>query len=127
MTVYDSVNASGDDASWLLDQQQSSAQDESQEEEKTADNTDSIEAAVAKEMKKEVQKLRVVSISDEAEEWRAASQESTAQNTSIRQAPPDSVLATPMKQMDGALPSPQTEEIHRGKIPMSLESISTSP
>jgi hypothetical protein len=29
--------------------------------------------------------------------------------------------------MEVVLPSPQTEEIHRGKIPRSVESISTSP
>src|SRR6185437_6984981 len=35
--------------------------------------------------------------------------------------------ATPTKQPEGVLPSPRTEEIHRGKIPRSLASIPSSP
>jgi hypothetical protein len=53
--------------------------------------------------------------------------ESTEQSASMRQVPPDTAPATPTKQMEVVLPSPQTEEIYRGKIPRSLESISTSP
>ena len=116
------VNASGDDVSWLLDQQQSLAQDDSRRE-----DTDRIEVALAKEMKKEVQKIKATSVSDEAEERRPASLESTEQSASMRQVSPDTAPATPTKQMEVVLPSPQTEEIHRGKIPRSLESVSTSP
>lgn len=112
------VNAGGDDVSWLLDQQQSLAQDE---------DADKIEVVVAKEMKKEIQRVRATAVSDEAEEWRPASLESTEPTALMRQVPPDTVPATPTKQMEVVLPSPQTEEIHRGKIPRSLESISTSP
>jgi hypothetical protein len=53
------VNASGDDVSWLLDQPQFLAQDDSRRE-----DTDRIEVALAKEMKKEVQKIKATSVSD---------------------------------------------------------------
>jgi hypothetical protein len=45
----------------------------------------------------------------------------------MRQVPPDTAPATPTKQIEVVLPSPQTKEIYRRKIPRSLESISTSP
>jgi hypothetical protein len=41
--------------------------------------------------------------------------------------PPDTVPVTPTKQIEIVLPSPQTEKIHREKIPRSLENISISP
>jgi hypothetical protein len=63
--------------------QQAIARDDSREEEKTADNADSIEAAMAREMKKEVQKIRPTSVSDKAEEWRLASLEFAEQTASI--------------------------------------------
>jgi hypothetical protein len=66
------VNTSGDDVSWLLDQQQSLAQDDSRRE-----DIDRIEMALVKEMKKKVQKIKATSVSDEAEERRPASLEST--------------------------------------------------
>jgi hypothetical protein len=108
--------------SWLLDQQQSLAQDDSRRE-----DTDRIEMALAKEMKKEIQKIKATSVSDKAEKRRPASLESTEQSASMRQVSPDTTPATPTKQIEVVLPSPQTEEIHRGKIPRSLESVSTSP
>ncbi len=99
------VDASGDDVSWFLDQQQSIAQDDSvQEGAETADNRDASGAAVEKEMKKEIQ---------DAEEWRPPSLKSAAQAPSLPQAPPNTVPATPIKQIRDAIPSPQTEEIHR--------------
>ena len=67
----DGVDASGQSVSWLLDQQQSIAQDDSvREGEKTADNKDTIEAAVDKEVKKEIQEAGAASVPNEAEERR---------------------------------------------------------
>jgi hypothetical protein len=119
----DDVDASGENVSWLLDQQQSIAQTDSvRETKKTADIRDSIEDAV----NKVTQEARAASVSSEAEQWRPASSEYAAQTASLRPAPPDRAPATPVKDGRDDLFSPQTEEIHRGKIPRSLESIRSS-
>ncbi len=55
-------NISGDDVSWLLDQQRSMVQDDSREEGK--DNGDTIEMTMDKEIKKIIQKLRTASVFD---------------------------------------------------------------
>ncbi len=107
--------------------QQSIAQDDSREGEKTADNRDTVEVAVDKEMNKEIQEPDAVSVSNEAETRRLTSLESAAQTASLHWAPLDAAPATPTKQVDDAVPSPRTEEIHREKIPTSLESVSSSP
>lgn len=78
--------------------------------------------------KKAIRASRTTSLSDEDGERHSASRESAAKAMSMKPASPDTAVpATPAKQVEDVLPSPQTEEIHRGKIPRSLESTSSSP
>jgi hypothetical protein len=101
----------------LLDQQQSIMQDDSVRElNKTPDNRDSIEAAV----NKVTREARAASVSREAGQWRQASSEYAAQNRVASS-------ATPVKNKRDDLFSPRIEEIHKGKIPGSLESIRCPP
>jgi hypothetical protein len=123
----DGVDTSGDDVSWLLDQQQFVAQDDSVgRREKTADNRETSEVTLDKRIKEAIQEAGAASGSNVAEEWRPVSLESATQTASLHQATPETAPATP-KQAGDVLPSPQTEEIRRGKIPTSLESVSSSP
>jgi hypothetical protein len=79
-------------------------------------------------MKGEAENIRVASASNKATERRLkVSLKSTAHPEQPRPAPADIAPVTPMKQMRNALVSPQTEEIRREKILISLESISSSP
>lgn len=127
--LSDGVEASRDEALWLLDQHQSIAEGVSVlEQENTADDGDTSEAAVNQEMKKEVKDTGAASASNEAAEQRPkVSLKSTTHPEPSRPVPADIAPVTPMKQMGDALLSPQMEEIRREKIPTSLESISSSP
>jgi hypothetical protein len=86
------------------------------EKEKAADKGDTIETVGDKEVKKEIQEARAASGLKEVE---------ATQTASLHQMPPGTAPATPTKQTEDKLHSPQTEEIRREKIPTSLESISS--
>jgi hypothetical protein len=125
----DVVGASRDEASLGLDQRQGVAQDEcALKRDKTADDRDASEAAMDKEMGEGIQETGATSASNRAEKRQSkVSPESRPHPTPSPPAPVNMTPVTPLKQMDGALSSPQTEEVHREKIPTSLESISSSP
>jgi hypothetical protein len=103
----------------IADQRQGVAQDKYVlKRDKTADNRDANEAAES------IKETGATSASNQAEKRQPkVCTESTPHPTSS----PPATAVTPLKQMEGALPSPQTEEVHREKIPTSPESISLSP
>jgi hypothetical protein len=124
----DVVGASRDEASLGLDQRQGVAQDEcALKGDKMADDRDASEAAM-KEMGERIEETGATSASNQAEKRQPnVSPESRPHPTSSPPAPVNMTPVTPLNQIEGALPSPQTEEVHREKIPTSLESISSSP
>lgn len=86
------------------------------------DREDTSETEVEK---KTIGESRTTPGSNRDEERQLTSLKSTVQVMPLQPAPTDAAApATPVRQKEGnVLPSPQTEEIHRGKIPTSLESI----
>jgi hypothetical protein len=109
----------------VADERQGVAQDECVlKRDWTADDRDTSEAAMDKEVGESIEETRATSASNQAEKRQPkVCTESTRHPTSSPPATP----VTPLKQMEGALFSPQTEEVHREKIPASPESISLSP
>jgi hypothetical protein len=94
--------------------------------EDTADGRDTSKIAVDKNKEGSIGPAEATSASNEAKQPNVSSKPMPHIVTSPS-APADMTPVTPIKQMEGALASPLTEEIHRGKIPMSLESVSLSP
>jgi hypothetical protein len=125
----DVVGASRDEASLGLDQRQGVARGECNlKRDKTADDRDASEAAMDQEMGESIEEIGATSALNQAEKRQPKSSPESRPHPAS--SPPRSVNmtpVTPLKQMEGALPSPQTEEVHREKIPTSLESISSSP
>ncbi len=125
----DVVGASRDEMSLGFDQRQGVTQDGcALKRDKTADERDASEAVMDKKKGESIEETGTTSASNQAEKCQPkVSPESWPHSASSPPAPVNMTPVTPLKQMEGALPSPQTEEVHREKTPTSLESISSSP
>lgn len=75
----------------------------------------------------EEEEAKATSECNQAEERQLDCLEPVTHTASLRQTVPDTVPATPIKQVGDVAPSPQTEEIRRERIPTSPESVSSSP
>jgi hypothetical protein len=97
------------------------------EPENTVDDRDISEIAADKNKEGSIGAAEATA-SNEAEKRRPnVTSEPIRHTVSSPSAPADMAPVTPVKQMEGELASPPTEEIHREKIPTSLESVSSSP
>jgi hypothetical protein len=96
--------------------------------ENTVDDRDVSEIAVDKNKEGSIGAAEATSASNEAEKRQPnITSEPIPYTVSSPSAPADMAPVTPVKQIEGELASPPTEEIHREKIPTSLESVSSSP
>ena len=94
----------------------------------TVDNRDISKIAVDKNKEGSIGTAEAILVSNKVERRRLnITSEPMPHIILSPSVPADMALITPVKQMEGELASPLTEEIHREKIPTSLESVSSSP